>query len=152
MESAWPRGAYLVNDDEEKSIDEDGPNEDVAKDARHQMMGMGNHQCAVPVNGNKGPRQRTGDHRGVDEARVGIMTEVERGKVEKVQQQDDLSPVKVRSDKEHDEGKVEEVVEDEVAADAGSGIDNVGIAREEVPDVAGLENEENDPVEKSLAI
>lgn len=116
------------------------------------MMGMGNHQCAVPVNGNKGPCQRTGDHRGVDEARVGIMAEVEGGKVEKVKHQDDLSPVKVRSDKEHDEGKVEEVVEDEVAADAGSGIDDVGIAREEVSDVASLEDEEHDPVEKSLAL
>lgn len=44
------------------------------------------------------------------------MAEVERRQVEEVDDQDQLSPDEVGSDEEHDEGKVEEVVEDEVAA------------------------------------
>ena len=44
------------------------------------------------------------------------MTEVERRQVEEVDDQDHLSPNEVGSDKEHDEGEVEEGVDDEVAA------------------------------------
>ena len=53
--------------------------------------------------------------------------------------------MEVRADKEHDEAKVEEVVQDEVASDAGGGVDRVGVAGEEVGDVAKLEDEQADP-------
>ncbi len=45
------------------------------------------------------------------------MTEVQRGQVEEVDNQDDLGPDKVAAHEEHDEGEGEKVVEDEVAAD-----------------------------------
>lgn len=80
------------------------------------------------------------------------MAEVERGEVEEIEDQDDFSPVEVRSDKEHDEGKMEEVVEDEVAANARSSIDDVGVAREEMSNIAGLEDEEHNPVRQAISV
>jgi hypothetical protein len=53
--------------------------------------------------------------------------------------------VKVRADKEHDKREMEEVVEDEVASNAGGSVDNVGVAREEVANVTSLENEQDNP-------
>lgn len=45
----------LVGDDEERSVREDGPHEDVGEDPRDKAVLMGNHDGAVPVNGDKGP-------------------------------------------------------------------------------------------------
>ena len=45
--------------------------------------------------------------------------------------EDDLGNGKVRAHEEHDEGKVQQVVENEVAADAGGGVDDGGVAGEE---------------------
>jgi len=140
-------GVILVDDDEEQSIGENGPNEDVSEDAGHQMVGVRNHQSAIPVDGNKGPGQRSRSNRGVDESRIGVVAEVERRKVNEVQNQDDLGPVEVRSDKEHDKGEVEEVVEDEVASNAGGSVNNIRVAREEVANVTSLEEEEDNPVD-----
>lgn len=56
------------------------------------------------------------------------MAEVERGQVDEVENENDLSPVEVRADKQHDKSEVEEVVEDEVASNAGSSVDNVRVA------------------------
>lgn len=69
---------------------------------------------------------------------MGVVAEVEGGEVEKVDDQDDLGPNEVRSNKQHDECKLEEVVEDEVASDTRSSLDVVIVIREEVPDVADL--------------
>lgn len=80
------------------------------------------------------------------------MAEIKRRKVNKVQNQDDLGPVEVGSDKEHNKGEVEEVIEDEVASNAGGSMNNVRVAREEVADVAGLEEEEDDPREGVSAL
>lgn len=49
------------------------------------------------------------------------------------------------ADKEHDERKVEQVIEDKVASDAGGGVANVRVLGEEVEDVAKLEDKEEDP-------
>lgn len=51
----------------------------------------------------------------------------------------------MRADEEHDKGEVEEVVEDEVASNAGGGMNMSGIRREEVANVATLKDEEDDP-------
>jgi hypothetical protein len=40
---------------------------------------------------------------------------------------------------------MEEVVQDEVAADAGGSVDNIAVGREEVADVTCLENEKDNP-------
>lgn len=106
---------------------------------------MRHHEGAVPVDGDKGPCKRPRNRGGVDEARVRVVAEVERREVDEVDDENHLGPVEVGADEEHDEGKVEEVVEDEVAADAGGGVDDLGVLGEEVGDVAKLEDEEDDP-------
>jgi hypothetical protein len=81
----------------------------------------------------------------VDEPRVCVVSEVKAGQVEKVDDENQLGPVKVRSDKQHDKRKVEEVVHDEVASHTGRGVDNVLVGREEMGDVTTLQDEEDDP-------
>jgi hypothetical protein len=51
----------------------------------------------------------------------------------------------VGANEEHDEGKVQEVVEDEVAADTCSRVHIVDITREEVANVSSLQDKENGP-------
>jgi hypothetical protein len=51
----------------------------------------------------------------------------------------------VRPDKEHDEGEVQEVVDDEVAADVAGCVDILDVGREQMADVAELENEQDKP-------
>ena len=137
--------AYLVDDDEEESVSENGPDEDVSEDTRHKVVRVGNHQSTVPVDGNKGPGQGSGNNRRMDKSRIRVVAEVQGGEVDEVENQDNLSPVEVGADKEHDESEVEEVVEDEVASDAGGSMNDVRVAREEVTNVTGLENEEDNP-------
>jgi hypothetical protein len=137
----------LVNHDEEESIGEDGPDEDVSKDTRDKVVRVGNHQSTVPVNGNKSPGQRSRNNGRMDKSGVGVVAEVERGKIDEVENQNNLGPVEVRADKEHDKGEVEEVVEDEMASDAGSSVNDVRVAREEMSDVTSLEDEEDNPVD-----
>lgn len=57
--------------------------------------------------------------------------------------------MEVRVHKEHDECRVKQVVEDEVAADTSSCGNDVGTAGEERCDVSKLEDEENNPVDIS---
>jgi hypothetical protein len=135
----------LVNDNKEGAIAENGPDEDVAKDAGDQVGGVVDHDGTIPVNGNKSPSKRGRDDWSVNEARVGVVAEVERAQVDKVDNKEDLCPEEVGANEEHDEGEVEEVVEDEVATHAGGGVDMIGVLGEEVGDVAELEDKENDP-------
>lgn len=51
----------------------------------------------------------------------------------------------MRADKEHDEGEVQEVVEDEVRADGTGEVDDFGGGGEEVGGVEELEGEEDEP-------
>lgn len=106
-----------------------------------------NHEGTVPVDGHKRPGQRARDDGQMDEARVSVVAEVQRAQVEEVEDEEQLSPVEVRADKEHDEGEVEEVVQNEVASNARRSVHNVGIGGEEMGNVAALENEEDDPVD-----
>lgn len=140
-------GVVLVDEDEEKSVDKNGPNEDVAKDAGHQVIRVVDHESAIPVDGDKGPGQRAGNHRSVDETGIRVVAEVERREIEEVENENNLGPVEMRLDKEHDKGEMEEIVQDEVASDAGGGIDDVRVAREEVAYVTSLEDEEENPVD-----
>lgn len=82
----------------------------------------------------------------MDEARSGVVAKVQRAEVGKVEDQDDLGNGKVAVDKEQHKDDVEDVVEDEVAADAGCGVDDVGVAREERGGISELKDEEHDPV------
>ena len=108
---------------------------------------MGNHNGTIPVDRDKGPGKGTRGDRRVDEAWVSVVAEVQGAQVEEVENEQQLGPAKVGSNEEHDEAKVEEVVDDEVGAHTRSGVHVVGIGGEEVRNVAKLHDEENDPVD-----
>lgn len=133
-------GVIFVNKDEKESVDENGPNKDVAKDAGYQVIRVWDHESTIPVDCDKSPCQRTGSYRSVDEARIRVVAEVERREIEEVENENNLGPVEMRSDKEHDKGEVKQIVCDEVASHAGGGMDNVGVAREEVTGIASLKD------------
>lgn len=83
----------------------------------------------------------------MNEAWVSVVAEVEGAEVEEVDDENQLGPAKMRTNEEHHECKVEEIVGDEVRSNAGGGIDVVGVGGEEVGDVAELHDEEDDPVD-----
>ena len=146
MPSRWGGAATnLVSDDEEQAVDQNAPDEDVAKDAGHQAGGVRHHDGAVPVHGNKGPGQRTRDDGLVDEARVADVAKVQRRQVDPVEDDHDLGPGEVASHKQHDEGKVEEVVHDEMAPHGAGRVQLLEVGREEVRNVAALQDEQEKP-------
>jgi hypothetical protein len=100
----------------------------------------------IPVQSNKCPSQWSRDNRDVDKSRVCVVTEVEGGQVEEVDDEDQLSPAKVTADEQHDKCEEEKVADNEVASYTGSSVDIVGIGGEEGPDISDLQDEENDPV------
>lgn len=108
-------------------------------------MRVVHHQRSVPVNRDKRPRQGSRRDRHVDQARTGAVTEIQAREVDKVDDEHDFRPCKVRAHEEHDKGKVEEVVQDKVAAYGGGPVDDFLFAGEEVGYVAELEDEEDDP-------
>lgn len=70
------------------------------------------------------------------------MTEVERRKVEKIDDQYDLSPYEVRSNEQHDECKLEEVVDNEMTSDWCCGVDMFNLVAEQMKDISNLKDEE----------
>jgi hypothetical protein len=138
-------GVVLVNNNVKESIDENGPNKDIAKDAGYQIMGPVHHNGTVPVNRNKGPGQRGRDDGHVNVAGIRVVAKVLRRQVEKVGNERNLGPDKVVVHKEQNKGKVEQVVEDKVTADAGGRVFGVGVARKEGANIADLGDEEEYP-------
>jgi hypothetical protein len=136
---------HLVEGNKVHAKDKDDPDEDVTKDTGDGIAGVVDHHGAVPEECNDGPGERTRDDGRMDEASVGVVAVVQRGEVEEVDDDHDLSPNEVGTNKEHNEGEVEKVVEDEVAADAGGRVDKIGVLGEEGGNVAALEYPENDP-------
>lgn len=128
--------AYLVDDDEEHSVDQNRPDEDVGKDAGNEAVLGRHHDGAVPVQSHEGPGKGTGHSGHVDASGVRIVTEVQRREVDEVDDQQDLGPDEVRANEEHHPAEVKQVVEDEVATDRGSSVDLGRIVGEEVTDVA----------------
>ena len=138
----------LVCHEEEKSIGQDTPDEEVRNNACYKGMSI-DSDSTVPVQSNKSPCQRSRNNGDVDESWVGVVAEVERGQVEEVDNQDQFSPDIVTADEEHDECKEEEVVDDEVASYTSGCIDIVGIGGEEGPDISDLRDEEKEPLQES---
>lgn len=138
-------GTNLVDNDEESTIRKDRPDEDVGKDPRDQAVGVVYHDGTVPVDGHECPREGPRHGGRVDEAGVGVVAEVQGREVEEVQDQEQLGPCEVAADKEHDEGEMKEVVGDKVTADGAGGVDGIDITREEVANVADLEDENGEP-------
>lgn len=109
-----------------------------------------NHDGTIPVDCNKGPRKRHGDHWSVDEARMSRVAEVQAAQVEEVDDQDQFGPDKVGANKEHDEAELQEIVDNEMASDTGSCVDIFGVLGEEVTNVSHLEDESNKPISISI--
>jgi len=140
-------GVVLVCDEEEQSIYQNTPNRNIGQNAGWQSIGI-NCDGSIPVQSNKCPCQWSRNNWDMDESRVRVVAEVERGEVEEVDGQDDLSPDVVAADEQHDERELEEVVDDEVASNTSCCVDIVGVRGEKVPDVSDLQEEEEDPVDR----
>ena len=91
---------YLVEEDEEHAVAQNGPNGNVGKDTGNQASMVRHHDGSVRVDGHKGPCQRARHSRQVDEPRIVVVAEVERGEVDKVEDQDYLRPHSVPMDEE----------------------------------------------------
>lgn len=66
------------------------------------------------------------------------MTEVQRGQIDEVEDDDQFSPAEQGPHKQHDKGEVQQVIENEVTSDSTGGVDTLDVAREEMCDVAAL--------------
>lgn len=137
----------LVGCEEESSINQDTPDKDIGEDASDKRILMPDHDGPIPVNRHKGPSQRSRDDRRVDQASILVVAEVQRGEVDEVDDEDELCPDEVTSYKQHHEGEVKKVVENEVAAARASCVLLLHVGREEVSNIAKLGDEQNDPVD-----
>lgn len=81
---------------------------------------------------------------------VCVVAEVENGQVEEVDDQNNLRPDEVTANEEHDPSELQEVVEDEMAPDSSGCLDMVAVLGEEVPDVAELGDEEEEPAKSVI--
>lgn len=84
----------------------------------------------IPVQSHEGPGKRARDSSDVDESRMCAVAEIESSQVEEVDDQNYLSPSKVSPDEEHDEGKLQKIVEDEVASYTSGSLDMLTLVRE----------------------
>lgn len=82
-----------------------------------------NRNSTIPVYSNKSPSKRSRDNWDVNESRVCIVTEVQRRQIDEVDDQNYFSPYEVTSNKEHDECKLQEIVEDEMTSNTSSCLD-----------------------------
>lgn len=137
-------GVVLVRDQEEGTVCQDGPDEDVGEDTGYEALAVRNEDASIPVDCDECPCEGPGDDGCVDETRVGMVAEGEGREVEEVDDQDNFRPKGVAIDEEEDESKVEEVVEDEVRADGSGGVDRGHVAGEEMEYVANLQEEQDD--------
>jgi hypothetical protein len=137
---------YIVGNNEKSTVSQNAPDENVTKDSSNQIVSMRHHDGAIPVNGHKGPCQWSRGNGNVDEARSSVVAEIQRAEVQEIDHKNDLSNGKVPVCKEQDKGDVEDVVEDEVGADTGSSVDDIGTFGEEGSDVSKLEDEKYNPI------
>lgn len=136
---------HLVDDDEEQAVCQNAPDEDVAKDASDEGLGIRNHDGSIPVDGHESPGQWARHDWQVNESGVCVVAEVQRRQVDEVEDDDELRPAEQGPHEQHDERKVEQVVQNKVAADSAGRIDFLDIAGEEMRDVTTLENEQDNP-------
>lgn len=76
------------------------------------------------------------------------MAEIQRGKVEEVDDQHDFSDDEVATDEQHHECELEEVVEYEVASYPCGCLDVGGVGGEEMPHVSDLHEEDCEPIKR----
>lgn len=138
----------LVNSKEEQAIDQDTPDGNVGKDACWQAVSI-DSDSSIGVQGNEGPCEWSRNSRSMNQSMVCVVTEVCGREVEEVDDKENLSPPEMGANEEQDESEVEEVVQNEVASNAGRSLDICIVVGEEVPDITELEEVENGPVDWS---
>jgi len=121
-------GVVLVDCDEEAAVNQNGPDEDVSEDSSDQVVRSVDHDGSVPVDGDEVPSQGCGDYGPVDESGIRVMSEVQRRQIEEVGDDHDFSDDEEATDKQHNEGELQQVVEDKVTPDTGCGIDIIRVA------------------------
>lgn len=136
----------LVGDQEKHAIDQNAPDGNVGQNSCGQRVCI-DHDGTVPVESDESPGQRSRDDGQVDKAWVCWMAEVKGRQIEEVDNQEQLCPPEVRTYEEHDEAELEKVAEDEVGAHTRCSSDEIGVLGEQMPDVADLEDEEDNPVD-----
>lgn len=134
----------LEDNEEEQSVNQNTPDNNVGQNASSQAVGI-DHDSSVPVNGNKGPGQWRRDDWDVDETWVSRVSEIERRQIEEVNHENEFCPDKVRTGEEHNESECKKVVNNKVASNSCSCVDRVRVGGEQVPDIADLEDEQEDP-------
>jgi hypothetical protein len=134
----------LVSNEEEATNDQNSPDCNVGNDFSCQCVSS-DGDSSIPVQSHKGPCQRARNSGNVNQSREDTMAEVEEGEIEEVHNQDHLGPNEVPTDEEHNECKLEKVVEDEVTSNSSGSLDMFAFVGEEVPQVCNLKEEEGEP-------
>jgi hypothetical protein len=99
----------------------------------------------VPEQSCQCPGIGTGDSREVHESRQAAVAPVGDRLVDQVGDENDLSAPEVVTSPEEDPSEEEEIIQDEVGGYIGGGCDQNIVLGEEVPDVAKLGEEKEDP-------
>lgn len=134
---AVPQDIILSNRDMEQAHSSNHPDEDIGDNSAGQVMAVCRNR-AIPEERRHRPGQRTRDSREMHESGESLVSPVGHQLVEQVGNQDHLGAPEVVASPEEDPGEDEEVVQDEVGRDVGSGSDDRDILGEQVPDVAKL--------------
>jgi len=140
-------GVVLEDNEEEEPIDEDTPDSYIGQDASWETMAVGCNST-VPVESNKRPCQWPRDNGDMNETGMCVVSEIEGGQVEEVGNENDLCPNVVSSNEEHNEGELQQVVEDEMTPDSRGGVHVIGVGGEEMPNISDLEDPEDNPVDR----
>lgn len=132
-----------------QSDDQDHPNEDVSHDAAGQVVAV-DRDSPIPEQRCQSPGIGARDGRQVHKGRQTAVTPVGDELVDEVGDEDDLGTPEVVAGPQQDPGEDEEVVQDEVGGYVGGGGNQGRVLGEEVPDIAKLGEEQDDPESVSL--
>jgi len=105
------------------------------------------HGRPVPEDGNVIPGQRRRDDRQMNEQRSRGVAEIQQGKIEQVDNQEELALPEMASNPQHYETKGEEIVEDEVASNISSTCDERLVCAPQVADIVCLQDQNDYPVD-----
>jgi len=123
----FPADRVILERNEEKQpIEQHPPHSNISADPRGNGV-RPNHDSAVEEHCYERETQRPSHHGIMDEKGHLEVLEVERGQVEQVQYEDDLRDPEMGVHPQEDECRLQEVVEDEVGADVGGGVDYFGV-------------------------
>ena len=143
-------GIVLEHGHEEHPKQQERPDEHICHDPCRQAMRV-YHRSPAPEQRDEIPGQWSRDHGDVDKVRSGWMTEVDGDQVEEVEHKHELSGPEVGADPEEKKGRLQYIVDNEMASDVGSSVNPLGVVRKEMPDVADLKDKKRNPTRSQLA-